>query len=319
MRAPACVVALLASACVGFVTPAFARDTGGDTGSGGSWDPGHESLVVGVVDPAGSGDQQAAGTGGTARPFYWRYTPMTTEGLDVEGGLALGYAAREAGDIPPPTPYPPDAPAGAAPCGVSRGDVIVFGIINYAEEIQRSTGAVIGHKYICVPLHGAPSPPTAAAPTLAEIWKAVPVPHPNVLVSPRIAGLTGMETWFWYDQPTEVQVNVTLDGWMVTGTARLTRLEWDTGDHDGTLHVAGTYDTPVQTSTEHDHAARHVYETKGRYVLSTTAEWTGRVHLTGPAGEDTDEGIGTLRLVPTTRDYDVLEVRSQLIPSQSTG
>lgn len=268
-------------------------------------------------DPGRAGGAGSPGAGSLS-PFFARYIKLADSPGGVFGGSEGAVAIFESGNIPPPMPPPADWDGFGHPCGARQGGAIVFGVIASAEKIDRATNRILARHYVCLPLHGAPQAPWAEPPTIQEIWRSVPVPTPMVLVSPKLTGLTGMETWFWYDQATEVQISVNLDGWTVTGTARLTSVEWDTGDHH-TRHVEGTYDAPVRPSTEEHHAAHYVYETKGHYVVSVTAQWSGRVHLAGPDGDATDADIGTLRLVPVTRDYDVLEVRASLIPTPSHG
>jgi|GEM_PF-3106135 len=298
-------------------TAANAHANGGCVHAVGAIDCGANDQTPGGGAGGGTGGGGRGGGRGAVSAYFWRYVPIDGGG---SWGVSLDAAAAAflaAGGIPAPGgATPPGLPAGAVACGVRQGGVLVDGQVLLAEEVQRSTSAVVLRRFVCVALRGA-APPVNASPTYAEIWRDVAIPMATVNVSPKVTGLTGLPTWFWYDQPTVVQVNVTLNGWTVTGTAKLTRVEWDTGDHQ-VAAVDGTFDAPVGVSTEHDHAAEHVYETKGRYDLGVVTEWTGRAHITGPFGENTDESIGVFRLDPVARAYDVLEARAALIPTSTS-
>ncbi|MFN8036931.1 MAG: hypothetical protein U0V73_13430 [Acidimicrobiia bacterium] len=286
----------------------------GETAAGCTGSDAALSCGVVVHTPGEGGEGGASGGPGVARPYYWTYeVTVFRPGGPLPGGVVSGVF-EQAGGIPAPSgPNPPGLTPGAIACGARQGGSIVDGQATTAREVQRSTGSVVASRIVCVALRGGAVPPLDAAPTYAEIWRNVALPRPVVLVSPKVTGLTGMPTWFWYDQTNLVQVDVTLNGWTVTGAAHLTQVEWDTGDHH-VASVGGTFDAPVPLSSERDHAAEHVYETKGTYPLGASTEWEGRVHVTGPNGEASDEDLGTFRLAPAIRVYDVLEARASLIP-----
>lgn len=318
-------VAITLALTLGYATcniaPTFAAAGGGD----GAKDPteagcsgGEGGLQCGVVVTT-PGGVASGGSGTVARPFFWQYEVLV---FGSGGAVSIDVAAaafQQAGGIAAPGGgTPAGLTPGAVACGTRQAGALVDGQVALGQEIQRSTGQVVATRYACLALRNAAAQPANAAPTYADIWRAVLIPKPTVNVSPKVTGLTGLPTWFWYDQANEVRVDATLNGWTVTGTARLTRVVWDAGDHH-TASADGTFDAPVPQSTEHDHAAEYVYETKGSYQLGVVTEWTGRVHITGPAGENADEPIGTFRLAPVARVYDVLEARASLIPSPPSG
>jgi hypothetical protein len=177
---------------------------------------------------------------------------------------------------------------------------------------DRSTGALVGEpRQICVPLtdpaSDTPPPPPALPepPTIGEIWDAVSLSAPEVGVSPTNEGVTGLETRLWAANPRhDVGVSVTLDGFTVTGTAHLVGYRFDFGDGEATTTTtAGNASTP---------AARHVYETKGAYVLRIAALWRGQFVMTGPGiVTPVPVDLRTAQLT-TTRAYRVAEIRSVL-------
>lgn len=132
------------------------------------------------------------------------------------------------------------------------------------------------------------------------------VPPVRVSHNPLVVGLTGLETWLWYDfgpeAPSSLSRSVTIDArgteWALEAVAWMDRLGWDTDcssacDYRGMasgFDPTGLDDQIVDfpdssdamaafyrggSGTERDAAARHVYEEKGTYTISTVTFWRG--------------------------------------------
>jgi hypothetical protein len=131
------------------------------------------------------------------------------------------------------------------------------------------------------------------------------LPAPHAGINPRPTGLTGLETWLWYDGPHEVAISTGVRGWIVTGRARVVEMTFDMGE--GREVSSGT------GGSEAEPAARYVYETKGDYEVVVTARWEADVVLTGPglpSGRPTPIGSAVLR---ASESYPVQEVRGHLV------
>ena len=225
----------------------------------------------------------------TYRPFVYEAVPNSAPGFSLENLCNAGDG-----------PFDPNGP-------------VPWGWRYTVYKRDRATGELVGEpQTICVPLTDptstTPPPPPALPqpPTIGEIWRAVDLPVPALATSPATQGVTGLETRVWAADPrTEVGVSVSLDGFSVTGTARLVGYEFDFGDG-----------TPTETAAPGSAArpaARHVYETKGDYTLRVSALWHGEFVMTGPGiGAPLPVDLRTAQLT-TTRDYPVVEIRSVLI------
>lgn len=147
------------------------------------------------------------------------------------------------------------------------GYQIVYQLIN------RATDETVDSRAECLdPAAGAVLPPMPPNPEV--VWDRVPLPPPEVRVNPAAGGLTGLETFYWYDQPTEARLDVDLDGFVVSVEAKTVRWRWRTGD--------GTELTSSQPGTAEAAAASHVYETKGDYTVTVEVTWTGTYQFSGP-------------------------------------
>ncbi|CAN5366106.1 hypothetical protein BH20ACT9_BH20ACT9_04440 [soil metagenome] len=129
------------------------------------------------------------------------------------------------------------------------------------------------------------------------------VPAPSIGVNPDPRGITGLDTWLWYEGPTRVMTTTSVRGFLVTTTARARGFWWDTGDPAvGLLRSS-------RPGSRRSPAATHLYETKGAYRLRAGVAWGGAYRYTGcAAGTDTLPGLA----VTGERDYRVVEIRSVL-------
>jgi hypothetical protein len=223
------------------------------------------------------------------RPFVWEAVPHSTVGT-----AGFEHLCNASGAFEP------------------NGGAVPWGWWYTIYTRDRSTGALIGEPELrCVPLTdpaGGPPPPPALPqpPTVGEIWDAAAIPAPQVGVNPAARGVTGLQTWIWAAEPrTEVAVSVTLDGYTVTGTARLVGYEFAFGDGPAVRTTTG--------GSEAQPAVRHVYETKGTYEISVATRWQGEFVMIGPGlSAPLPVDLSTAQLTDVI-EYPVAEVRSVLV------
>jgi hypothetical protein len=127
---------------------------------------------------------------------------------------------------------------------------------------------------------------------------------PGLGVNPPNKGLTGLDTWLWYQGASQVGVSTGIGVWSITGTAYLTSVHYETGD-------GATYDAGPGSPA--DPAVRHIYQTKGTYQLTVTGRWEADVVLSGPGLPGAGVPIGTA-VLRSTFSYPVVEIRSVLVP-----
>ena len=171
----------------------------------------------------------------------------------------------------------------------------------YMRLIDRLTNEVIDERFRCPPpaTGGLPELPSVPPPPSA-VWDKVPLPAPEVRVNPGPGGLTGLETYFWYDQPVTQSLQLELDGFITTIDARVVRLRWRTGD--GTELTSTVPGSPTQP------AARHVYETKGSYTVTLDVTWSGTYRFAGPGLDPITVPLGE-RTFSGQAVYPVAEIR----------
>jgi hypothetical protein len=256
----------------------------GDPAGGGTVNG--DTIIVGIIAPGQEGGSGGPGTpasaGGQVSPSPYRYTwlPPTT------GGLA---------------PIDPICVADSGVGGVPRTLVV-----------QDLAGTIVNMEARCVPVGptGPVLPPLPPVPSIEEIWRAAlrQIPPPKIGINPRPTGLTGLETWLWYEGPAELQVSTSIGPWSVTGTARIQDVIFEMGE--------GRTARATSAGSEANPAARYVYERKGQYRIVATARWGADFVLTGPGlpPRPTPMGVAVLR---STEDYPVQEVRGLLVPERA--
>jgi hypothetical protein len=251
---------------------ARAEDVPGPPAAGGG--VGQDNFFVGIIAPeqAGSSGFVSADDPNGPRPYTYTWVPF--------GAGAFGPTEPQCGG---------------------------FGAVGtpYTLIVRDLSGAIVNLEAHCVP-EGEPVPTIPPVPTIGEIWRAAlrDIPGPRAGINPRPTGLTGLETWLWYEGPQELAVSASIGPWTVTGTAHITEVTFDMGD--------GEPVTATTPGSEAEPAARFVYEIKGTYDIEVTARWTAELVLTGPglAGRPTPIGSAVLR---SSERYPVQEVRGLLI------
>lgn len=167
--------------------------------------------------------------------------------------------------------------------------------------IDRVTNQVIDERFTCpdpITVRSQALPPVPPPPS--AVWDQVPLPAPEVRVNPGGGGLTGLETYFWYDQPATASLTLNLDGFAVTLDARAVRFRWRTGD--------GAEFTSTTAGTAAEPAARHVYEGKGSYTVSVDVVWSGTYTFAGPGFAPITVPLGE-RTFSGQAAYQVAEIR----------
>jgi len=266
---------LLASFAPAASDPGVVNPPGASGGVGG------DSFWVGIVAPGQDGGSGNVSTGDANGPAPYRYVwlPPTT------GGLAPIDPVCDAGSGTPGQPY--------------------------TLVVQDLTGNIVNMEARCVATGpaGPVLPALPPVPSIGEIWRAAlrQIPPPKIGINPRPTGLTGLETWLWYEGPEELQVSTSIGPWTVTGTARVQDVTFEMGE--------GRTAKADRAGSESDPAARYVYETKGEYRVVATARWGADFVLTGPGlpPRPTPMGVAVLR---SSEDYPVQEVRGLLVPER---
>jgi len=233
----------------------------------------------------------------------------------IAPGQNGGAGTVRAGDPNGPAPYKYTWIPGGLVAHQSPGCDAGFGQPGwpYTLLVQDLSGAIVSQEIRCVPLNpdgSMPAPPALPpVPSIGDIWRAAlrQIPPPKIGINPRPTGLTGLDTWLWYEGPEELQVSTSIGPWTVTGTARVQDVVFDMGD--------GRTARADHAGSESDPAARYVYETKGGYRVVATARWGADFVLTGPGlpPRPTPMGVAVLR---SSEDYPVQEVRGLLVPDR---
>lgn len=140
-------------------------------------------------------------------------------------------------------------------------------------------------------------------------------------------GLTGLETWLWYSNPTQVGPieaiwvePVTGIEFGVRGRGWTESIGWDTGEATYQVFAARWDEAPAMGGSLEDPAARHVYNTTSTaagynsgYPVSLDLLWVGEYQVTVIGGVWTDWARFASTLNETISDtYEVVEVRSRL-------
>jgi len=271
-------IALLATF---LTTPTVALAESGDPNPKAGGGVSGDSFFVGIIAPGQSGGAGAVNTGDPNGPAPYKYTW-------VPGGVFGGRG--------------PSCDAG-------------FGRPGWLHTLVVTdlSGAIVSQELRCLALNSdgsLPTPPALpAVPSIGEIWRAAlrQIPPPKIGINPRPTGLTGLDTWLWYEGPEELQVSTSIGPWTVTGTARVQDVVFEMGE--------GRTARADRAGSEADPAARYVYETKGRYSIVAMARWGADFVLTGPGlpPRPTPMGVAVLR---SSEDYPVQEVRGLLVPDR---
>jgi hypothetical protein len=148
--------------------------------------------------------------------------------------------------------------------------------------------------------------------------------------NPDTGGLTGLETWVWYDgdptvDPFQLAWTDPATGvpWTLEAWAWITTFEWDFGDENTVLAEAAVYEEARSAAgTEDDPAGTHTYRStsvdaghEGGYPFTFDATWIGEWRWSSDGGVSWS---ATVPMVGTFTDtaslaYEVVQVRSVLL------
>lgn len=185
------------------------------------------------------------------------------------------------------------------------------GVLWIGELIDPASGPTGSGFISCVGDGDARPPLPPPIPTAAQIWGAALTFDPAVNLDPYVRGLTGLETFMWYEGLTADSVVLTLNGYSVSADVSAIEFRWDMGAED--RGGAQEHRTSVPGSAD-DPAASHTYALPGPVVVIHDIVWTGSSVVTGPGipagGISIDLGQAILS---TARDYDVIEVRTPVV------
>lgn len=162
-----------------------------------------------------------------------------------------------------------------------------------------------------------------------DVWEeAVEQMTPiDVDVSPTVTGLTGLETWVWYDgqvtvDPFQVAWTdpATGVGWILEARAWVAEHRWDLGD-DTTITATATVfgDARGAAGTETDPAGTHTYRTTSAgaghtdgYPFTYDATWVGDYRWWSTAADAWSVWVPMANTFTdtTTLSYEVIQIRS---------
>jgi hypothetical protein len=236
-----------------------------------------------------------------------------------------GPITRDAGDrsLPRLIRYvaTPLLPGGQTPgtlenlCNANRGAAdgpggIVYGWL-YRVIAYTADDRIVSDTHVCVPFpdqndRSSPPPPPVLPepPTIGEVWRAIQLPLPVVGANPVSRGVTGLTTRLWSGGAQTAQVAATIDGFVVTGTARVVEYRYATDEGYLGAGGAGSPQAPAFT---------HDFATKGPHTLSVSSVWRATVSMTGPGVAVAIPIDINVAVLTATADYPVTEVRSRLV------
>ena len=291
-RAGLGVVLALVGLLLGLVVPAGADENDPGPVGGGTVGGGGVSVSIGIGHPGGGGGGDG---GGPALVGTWTET-------------FVAFCSASGGQIvllPFIWPFPIlPVPVGDISSGI-QGLVIQHTLLSPAGETLLTY-----QQNQCDP---ASPPPPVAPPTFDAVAAVIQLPDPYPATSPRVDGLVGLESWFWWEDEDGSQrmeypiATAALDGrWVASGTARLVRLDWALGNGDGRSATGAAL-----PGSEQDPSAAYTYQYDGTYPIVATATWHVEVTLTDVAlGLTTPLVVGNTTTQSPPRDYLVREVQA---------
>lgn len=225
-------------------------------------------------------------------------------------------------------PMPPDGYDCAA-AGATTPDNTVYEFVEHDRRTDPPTITVLLYDCIGpddpVPVSSSPPPPPPTLEEMSDLAREQ-ILVPEVHVNPEWGGVTGLESWFWYEGPEEIEAAVTIRGFAVTAMMRPTRFYWDPcaayrppdsrrGAPRGCpalLESSSPGSRPDSAGDGREAAAHFLYETAGTYEIRHQVVWEGTWSFTGPDGEIASGSLPTIRATGARPDYVVEEVRSEL-------
>lgn len=230
-------------------------------------------------------------TSGGAR-FYWQSLPSNSVICGNDGNW---YPRAPFGEG---TEAEATLPVGVAPDLAREG----FDVTLWDRQTQLPVPGSES-RVVCSGTGGAvalpPEPPSAE-----EVWDRVPIPEGRMGINPAGDGLTGLDTWLWYEGDAgPVQLPpIEIRGYSVTAIAKPAVFTWKMADDP-----ASQYSSPVPGSQAHP-AAVHVYQTKRDYNTVMEVAWEGSYSFSGFGIALAGQPLGRVELT-SERSYHVVEAR----------
>jgi hypothetical protein len=164
-------------------------------------------------------------------------------------------------------------------------------------------------------VHVCIGPPTPALED--EIFEALPTPLIGLNPSPAVRGLTGLDTWLWYehagdDPEPSIELHLRVPDpangvvYDVTATAHAGEFVWDMGVGPDGVYASTTPGSPADLPDTA--AAIHLYEVKGTYPVTMTVTWTGSYSYPEFTGTNPFADVDLV----ATEAYPVAEVRTYI-------
>ncbi len=230
-----------------------------------------------------------SGEGGAR--FYWRSSPSNGAICGTDGNLyiraPLGGGSEWDANLPP---------------GVTRDPVRSGHDVELWDRQTQLPVPTVPVRTVCSgPDAAVPLPPEP--PSAEEIRARIPIPEGRMGISPALDGLTGLETWLWYEgevQPVELRLDIR--GYAVTASAKPVVFTWKMAPDP-----ASQYSRSVPGSKAHP-AAVHVYQTKADYMTVMEVSWGGSYSFSGFGIGLTNQPLGRVTL-SSERLYHVVEAR----------
>jgi hypothetical protein len=181
------------------------------------------------------------------------------------------------------------------------------GFLYFENLVDVATNEVVANREYCYDPQGATAPLPVAPPTLAQVLGRTPIPEPVIGRNPSGRGLTGLASWFWVDgAPETVAVDLTLQGWKVSGSLEAGEWRWTVGDAEHTSAGPGSEAAP---------AVEHTFERTGTVEVAVDVAWSGSYTVSGYGTSFTVPGLATT--TSSSLDYEVIEVRSVVDASEA--
>jgi hypothetical protein len=177
---------------------------------------------------------------------------------------------------------------------------------------------------------------------IAEVVEAVPATQVNL--NPSIKGLTGLDTWLWYDfsLPDASQIGPYAgtswsahgEWWTITTFAWVDKVMWDIDcttacnyhgmasgfDVSGYEYVLDFPDTNSRPATVYEGGAEadgeaafaHIYDSLGDTTVSTAAQWRGWYYVTSSDGDQGPLNLYAPVIVAESWTFPIVSVRAEL-------
>ena len=192
---------------------------------------------------------------------------------------------------------------------------IEAGVYWWIQVIDRASGTVVSDYFTCLYASDpAPAPPPAP-PTPAEFsLAAADALLPTTELSPRAEfdGVTGIDTWFWCDQPEAVTVGpLSLRGWTISATVSVSKVTWNVSSDVAEGFTLTSDDCGAEPDIGSDgSAAAEIWtpRTKGAYDIEILSEWTGTWTLSYGAINTGPQALGPVEIAGDDVQYRVIEV-----------